>query len=147
MESVVDSARHFHFPNDAWWKARTIPDHVPQYRITRRPSAAAEYGTSAGPVVKRMVGRIVERFSPVAVWLFGSMSRGDCNIHSDVDLMVVMPEGTDRRAATRDIMAAVRGSMLPYDIVVSTPGHWDSLVNDIGSLPYAVNRHGVMLYG
>ena len=44
------------------------------------------------------------------------MARGDCNRHSDVDLMIIMPEGTDRKTAELDIMAELRGSMLPKNV-------------------------------
>ena len=146
MEYVLEHTRRFRFPDKEWWEARTIPDHVPEYRIERRPEAAAECGTTFEPILKRMVKRIVGNFDPIAVWLFGSMARGDGDDNSDVDLMVIMPTGTSWRKAI-DIMDVLRGSMLPKDIVVSTPEKWNNQVNDVGSLIHAVNRDGVMLYG
>lgn len=145
--TVAIQDRRFHFPSRAWWDARIIRGHVPQYRIDRRPDNAVEYGTTAETVITRMVERLVERFDPTAVWLFGSMARGDCNEHSDVDLLVVMPEGTDGKITTRDMLLEVAGSMLPKDIVVNTPEQWNCRVDDPGSLQYAVHKHGVMLYG
>jgi predicted nucleotidyltransferase len=44
-----------------------------------------------------MVQRIVERFHPEKIILFGSHARGDAGPDSDVDLLVVMPfEGSHR---------------------------------------------------
>ena len=94
-----------------------------------------------------MVERVVDRFDPISVWLFGSMARGDCNRHSDVDLMVIMSEGTDRKTAELDIMAELRGSMLPKDVLVNTPYTFQRTVDDLGTIQHMVRKHGVMLYG
>ena len=94
-----------------------------------------------------MVERVVERFDPISIWLFGSMARGDCNRHSDVDLMIIMPEGTDHKTAELDIMAELRGSMLPKDVLVNTPDTFQRTVDDLGTVQHVVRKHGVMLYG
>ena len=41
--------------------------------------------------IDQMVGRIVERFDPERIILFGSAARGEAGPDSDVDLLVVMP--------------------------------------------------------
>ncbi|MBH0185089.1 MAG: nucleotidyltransferase domain-containing protein, partial [Nitrospira sp.] len=47
-----------------------------------------------------MVRRIVERFHPERVILFGSHARGTAGPQSDVDLLVVMQaQGSKRRCA------------------------------------------------
>ena len=147
MGNTTIQERCFHFPDKEWWNARIICGHVPQYRIDHRPDDAAEYGTTAETIIIRMVERLVGRFNPMVVWLFGSMARGDCNEHSGVDLLVIMPEGTDRKATTQDMLLEVVCSMLPKDIVVNTPEQWSCRVDDVGSLQHAVSKHGMMLYG
>lgn len=98
MKNVLEHTRRFRFPEDGeWWDARTIPEHVPDYRIECNPDHAAEYGVTFEPILKRMVKLIVANFDPIQVWLYGSMARGDGNEHSDVDLMVVMPNGTSSK--------------------------------------------------
>jgi predicted nucleotidyltransferase len=47
--------------------------------------------------VDRIVRRIVEAVHPLRIILFGSRARGDARPDSDLDLLVVMPEGTHRR--------------------------------------------------
>ena len=139
--------RRFRFPDSVWWKARIVPDHVSQHEIDRWPDNVSEYGTTAETIIPRMVERIVKRFDPLSVWLFGSMARGNCNEHSDVDLMVIMPEGTNCMDAELEITLEVNGSMLPKDIFVNTPDQWDGKVHDVGSVQYSISRHGVLLYG
>ena len=38
------------------------------------------------------------KFNPVKIILFGSYARGTSNRDNDIDLMVIMPDGTDIRA-------------------------------------------------
>ena len=145
---VVDERpRSFRFPGHAWWDERSVRRPIPRYRIDRRPHDALEYGTDVESIVRRMVERVVDRFDPVSVWLFGSMARGDCNRHSDVNLMIIMPEGTDHKTAELDIMAELRGSMLPKNVLVNTPDTFRRTVDDLGTVQHMVRKHGVMLYG
>jgi predicted nucleotidyltransferase len=47
--------------------------------------------------IDRMVKRIVRKFHPEKIILFGSHARGDAGPDSDVDLLVVLPvEGSKR---------------------------------------------------
>ena len=50
-------------------------------------------------IVDTMVARIVTRFQPARILLFGSRARGTDNRWSDVDLLVVMDEVEDKRRA------------------------------------------------
>lgn len=64
--------------------------------------------------------RIVDRFRPQKVILFGSYAYGNPTADSDIDLMVVMPyEGNEL-----DKMVEVRrllDSSMPVDVLVKTP--------------------------
>ena len=139
--------RTFRFPDSEWWAGRSANRKVLDYRIEMRPEDALEYGTDAESVVRRIVERVVNGFDPIAVWLFGSMARGDCNEHSDVDLMVIMPEGTDCKTAELGIMGDLRGSMLPKEVLVDTPDSFARAADDVGSIQHSVREDGVMLYG
>ena len=47
--------------------------------------------------IEELVRRIVDAVHPLRIILFGSAARGEMGPHSDIDVMVVMPEGTERR--------------------------------------------------
>ena len=47
--------------------------------------------------IERIVRAIVEEAHPRRVILFGSVARGEARDSSDIDLLVVIPDGTHRR--------------------------------------------------
>ena len=73
-------------------------------------------------LTREMVDRIVDRYRPLRIIIFGSRGRGDAGSDSDVDLLVVMPDGSDRREAAIAIGAALADVSLAKDIIVTTPG-------------------------
>jgi predicted nucleotidyltransferase len=59
--------------------------------------------------IATMTERIVRRFDPLAVILFGSRARGDVGPHSDADLLVVMLEPDERLEMMQQIKEAIGG--------------------------------------
>ncbi len=56
-----------------------------------------------------MVRRIVHRFRPERIILFGSHARGDAGPDSDVDLLVVMSRRPRAQSATRGVLLLTTG--------------------------------------
>jgi predicted nucleotidyltransferase len=101
---------------------------------------------AAEAAIKKMVARIVERFRPEQVILFGSRARGAAAPDSDVDLLVVMRvEGSRRRQASA-IDAALLDRTLPLDLVVVTPEEFERDRDRIGSVVRPAAREGRVLY-
>lgn len=71
-------------------------------------------------VLNEMVRRIVEVAHPLRIILFGSAARGEMGPDSDLDLLVVMPEGIHRRRTATALFMALRAVNIPKDIVVVT---------------------------
>ena len=97
-------------------------------------------------IVATMVERIAERFEPERIILFGSHARGDATAWSDVDLLVVMPDGTDRREAAVNMRHAVGDLPVAKDIVVTTPDHIARRGHIIGTVLLPALREGRVLY-
>jgi len=93
-----------------------------------------------------LVRRIVEAVHPLRIILFGSAARGETGPESDVDVMVVMPEGTDRRRTAGRIYMQFQGLGFPVDVVVATPEQLDRHRDDIGFIYYDVIREGKEIY-
>jgi predicted nucleotidyltransferase len=71
--------------------------------------------------IDRMVRRIVNRFDPESVVLFGSRARGEAGPDSDVDLLVVMPVQGSKRRKRVEIRVALHKIHWPQDILLATP--------------------------
>ncbi|MBW2429861.1 MAG: nucleotidyltransferase domain-containing protein [Deltaproteobacteria bacterium] len=71
-------------------------------------------------LLDEIVKRVTDAVHPVRIVLFGSAARGDMGPNADLDLLVVMPDGTHRREASRVIFWALRGLGMSKDIVVAT---------------------------
>lgn len=64
------------------------------------------------------VERVVDRFDPVRIVLFGSQARGDARWDSDFDFLVVMPHVEDPREVAVDIRRALRDLPVAKDVIV-----------------------------
>jgi len=71
-------------------------------------------------VLDRLVLKIVEAVHPRRIVLFGSGARGQMGPHSDLDLLVVMPDGVHRRQTAQHLYRTLGGMGISKDIVVVT---------------------------
>jgi len=71
--------------------------------------------------IRGMVNRLVERFAPERIILFGSWARGEAGPDSDVDLLVVMDVAGSKRAVVTEAYRLLQGSGLAKDIIVARP--------------------------
>ena len=93
-----------------------------------------------------MVKRIVTRFQPDRVILFGSRARGDARPDSDVDLLVVMPTGPSKREAQLDVRSALHDIRMPVDVIVSRPEEYAWRKDVVGTIEWPASREGKILY-
>lgn len=69
----------------------------------------------------QMVERIVKRFAPERIILFGSHAAGNAGPDSDVDLLVVMTPKGSKAEQELDILKLLRSHRIPKDVIVTTP--------------------------
>lgn len=98
--------------------------------------------------LNELVRRIVAAVHPLRIILFGSAARGEMEPDSDVDVLVVMPEGTPRRRTAQDLRELLfeSGFPLAVDIIVVMPGEVDEYRDDIGYIYHTVLREGKEMY-
>lgn len=96
--------------------------------------------------IQKMVDRIVERFHPEKIILFGSHARGEAGPDSDVDLLVVMPVEGSRREKAVQIGVALHDIRVPKDIIVTTPENFEWRKEISGTIERPADREGMVLY-
>ena len=97
-------------------------------------------------VIETMVERIVGRFQPARILLFGSRARGSANRWSDVDLLVVMEEVTDKRRAAVEMGRVLSDLPVSKDIIVTTPEEIARRGHLVGTVLRAALRDGKVVY-
>ena len=101
-----------------------------------------EFDTS----IPRLVQGIVSEVSPVRIILFGSAARGGEQAARDIDLLVVVPDGTNRRQMAKRLYRSLSGIRVPYDLVVVTPADLEKHRDNPGLIYRSVLREGKVLY-
>ena len=96
--------------------------------------------------IAMMTERIVRDFDPLQIILFGSHARGDADDQSDIDLLVVFAELTDKRKTALDIMRALGDLPVAKDILVSTPEELERSRTRIGSVLRYAQQEGKVLW-
>lgn len=93
-----------------------------------------------------MVRRIVERFNPLKIILFGSYARGNAGPDSDVDLLIVMPVRGSKRKKAVEIGVALHDFKVAKDVIVVTPQEFEWRKDVIGTIEWPAVREGQVLY-
>ena len=101
---------------------------------------------TAESAISEMVDRIVTSFDPSQVLLFGSHARGSAGEWSDVDLLVVMGDVTDKRQVAIEIRRSLGDLMFSKDIVVTTPDEIAQRGHVVGTVLNAAIREGKVIY-
>jgi predicted nucleotidyltransferase len=96
--------------------------------------------------IDKLVKSIVDLVHPLQIILFGSAARGDIIPDSDIDLLVVMPEGTHREETELYLYEYLPIIGIPYDIIVATPQNLEKHKNNIGLIYYYILKEGKSVY-
>ena len=96
--------------------------------------------------LRKMVKRLIERFDPEQIILFGSHARGTARPDSDLDLLVIMPVTGSKRAKQVELRVALREFDVPKDIIVATPDEVARRRNIVGTLIRPALCEGKVLY-
>ena len=97
-------------------------------------------------ILDDLVRRIVARMHPLRVILFGSNARGTARADSDVDLLVVMPEGTHRRHTAQQLYLHLQGARIAFDLLVATPSDLERHKDNPGLIYKQILAEGREVY-
>ncbi|MGH9372959.1 MAG: nucleotidyltransferase domain-containing protein, partial [Vicinamibacterales bacterium] len=97
-------------------------------------------------IIREMVDRIVSRFHPLRVIVFGSRARGTAHAGSDVDLLVVFADVKNKRQTTIEIRRALGDLPLSKDVIVTTPAELALRGELVGSVLRSALLEGQVVY-
>ena len=98
------------------------------------------------PPIQEIIRKIVEKFSPRRIVMFGSRARGDTRADSDLDLMVEMETDDPPAERVRVIDALFGLRRWAMDLVVYTPEEVEQQRNSRNALIRVIESEGKVLY-
>lgn len=96
--------------------------------------------------IKPLTENIIRLVRPLRIILFGSTVRGEAKATSDIDLLVVMPEGTHRRHTAQLLYRQMRGIGAPFDLIIATPSDLEKHRHNPGLIYKIILEEGQEVY-
>ena len=97
-------------------------------------------------LLDKIVDRIVSKFSPEKIIIFGSAAKGTALAGSDVDMLVIMNTELPYYRRSGPVRAAMRGIPVATDMMVLTPQEYEELKDDELSFASEISKTGVVAY-
>ena len=88
----------------------------------------------------------MERANPKRIILFGSRARGEAHEDSDLDLLIIMPDGTSSREARKALDHALMSAYASYDLIGYTESEYEMKLHEGWILFDEISRDGKVIY-
>ena len=105
-----------------------------------------KFDTTNNQILDELVRRILQVVQPKRLILFGSAARGQMSSKSDLDVLVVMPDGIHRRRTAQSIYRNLAGLGVAKDILVVTETDVKQHGENTSLALYPALREGKELY-
>jgi predicted nucleotidyltransferase len=102
--------------------------------------------TNYSSALPEIIRRLLRVSAPEKIILFGSYARGDIQPDSDIDLLVVLRDVKSPRAEITRLRQALRGLLVPVDVVVATPQQIEQYGHVNGLIYQSALTEGKVLY-
>ena len=97
-------------------------------------------------IVSDLVQRVVAAVHPRRILLFGSAARAQMGPHSDLDILIVMPDETHRRRTAQAIYRSLSGLGVSKDVVVATESDLSAYGGNPALVLFPALREGRGIY-
>ncbi|MCH7639638.1 MAG: nucleotidyltransferase domain-containing protein [Bacteroidetes bacterium] len=96
--------------------------------------------------VRRVVEQVVAEVQPLRIILFGSRAKGTARTDSDIDLLVVMPDGTPALPTMQRLYRSINHADAAVDYLVASPDVLKRHADNIGLVYKEILRTGQEVY-
>jgi predicted nucleotidyltransferase len=93
-----------------------------------------------------ITARIVKTSDPEKIILFGSHARGDADVNSDLDLLVIVDGIEQLRKESTRVRRALRGLLIPIDVILASSEQIERLRDEKGLIYHNALAEGKILY-
>jgi len=97
--------------------------------------------------INQIVKVIITGYAPQKIILFGSYAVGNPAKDSDIDLLIIKDDNLPKIQRNRVVRSFLKDLSLPVDIIVKTSQEFEMFKDVIGTVVYAANKYGRVLYG
>ena len=97
-------------------------------------------------ILNEAARRIVDKFHPDKIILFGSQARGTADKHSDIDLLIISPIREKRRKLMVEMNRVLGELEYAFDIIVLTKEEFERDRKIPGTIGRYASREGRILY-
>ena len=97
-------------------------------------------------VINEVVTRIVSRFNPDKIILFGSYANGTQNADSDLDLLIIQDSELPMQKRGFEIRKSLIGTMVPIDLLIYTKSEFDQEKSLAFSFLNSAIKNSIVLY-
>lgn len=98
-------------------------------------------------VIDTAVRTLAEAAQPQRIVLFGSHARGEAGPDSDLDLLVIETQVSDRAVEMVRLRRALRFLRIPVDVLVATADEVAHYADQPGHVLYWAMKEGQVVYG
>lgn len=103
-------------------------------------------GRALAEWIPDLVERLVARFDPLRIILFGSLAAGDEGPDSDVDLVVVVAKVHDKHRLAVEMRMALAELPVPNDVIPTDPDEIRRRGDIVGGVLRSALREGLVVY-
>lgn len=122
------------------------PVKGPDARLMLSDGATVKPWAVTPEKIAEAVSRLVAAASPQRLIAFGSAATGDLAAANDLDLLVIQPQVADRYQEMVRLRHALRGLLMPIDLVVTSQERYDKRAQIPGTVEFAARTQGRVLY-
>lgn len=96
--------------------------------------------------ITQLVKQIIKISKPLKIILFGSVAKGKIHKDSDIDILVIMPNGTNKRKTAQELYSKIEHIQISFDIIVATPETLEKNKDNNGLIYKSALKEGKEIY-